>query len=202
LAAVWIRDPDAHLVEFMQGGWDADRKSVQGIRNVYRSHFGITMEHYQQALRFYRDLLGFDISAGFPPMVAAGQYMSAETFASVVGVPPQAHMAGVAGHCAGARCEMFEFKDAPRVEFRPRLQDPGAAYLSLWVSDLDALLGKVKANGTEVITSGGVPITLNAREFTLVGGYDTNAPLPVHRSRQIMIRDPCGFPVLLKQRID
>jgi hypothetical protein len=97
---------------------------------------------------------------------------------------------------------MFEFKDAPRVEFHPRLQDPGAAYLSMWVSDLEALLAKARASGAEIVTSGGVPVTLESTELTLEGGYDTNPPQQVHSSRQIMIRDPCGFPVLLKQRVN
>lgn len=46
MAAVWFRDPDGHLIELMQGGWDSQRKSLSGVRNVYRSHFGVTLEHY------------------------------------------------------------------------------------------------------------------------------------------------------------
>lgn len=202
MAAVWVRDPDGHLLEVMQGGWDPERKSLRGIRNVYRSHFGVTQSDYHQALAFYRDLLGFDITAGFPPMTGAGEYMSAKGLAKMLGVPPEAMMTGVAGHCAGARCEMFEFKDAPRTAFHPRLQDPGAAYLSVWVNDLDAAVAKARAAGLEIVTSDAAGVHVDVKELTLITGQGTGPPERVHSSRQVMIRDPSGFPVLLMQRLD
>jgi catechol 2,3-dioxygenase-like lactoylglutathione lyase family enzyme len=201
MAAVWVRDPDGHLIELMQGGWDNERKSLIGIQNVYRSHFGMTETNYQQALSFYKDLLGFDLSAGFPPLVGAGEYMSAKRLAAMVGVPEQAFMTGVAGHCAGARCEMFEFKDAPRVDFHPRLQDPGAAYLAVWVANLEELIGLATQSGAEIVTPGGQPVSVNVDPPTLIAGQGTSGPLLAHSSRQIMIRDPSGFPVLLMQRM-
>jgi catechol 2,3-dioxygenase-like lactoylglutathione lyase family enzyme len=202
MSAVWVRDPDGHLMEVMQGGWDTDKKMLRGIDNVYRAHFGMTMQTYQQAIAFYQDLLGFDVTAGFPPMVAAGQYMSAGPLAGMLGIPPVANMTGVAGHCAGARCEMFEFKDAPRTPFVPRLQDPGAAYLTMWVSDLASLLASARAQHLAVVTIGAEPVHVTPPPHTLVPGQGTNPPLEVHDSLQILIRDPAGFPVLLMQRID
>jgi catechol 2,3-dioxygenase-like lactoylglutathione lyase family enzyme len=200
MAAVWIRDPDGHLIELMQGGWDNERKSLVGIRNVYRSHFGMTEADYHQALSFYRDYLGFDITAGFPPMVGPGEYMSAKRLAPAVGIPEQAMMAGVAGHCAGARCEMFEFKDAPRTEFRPRLQDAGAAYLAVWVKDVDDLIASARQAGFAFVTPNGKAVEVPMGDGRLLAGEGTNGPSSVHASRQVMIRDPSGFPVLLMQR--
>jgi catechol 2,3-dioxygenase-like lactoylglutathione lyase family enzyme len=202
MSAVWVRDPDGHLMEVMQGGWDTDKKMLRGIDNVYRAHFGMTMQTYQQALAFYHDLLGFDITAGFPPMVSAGQYMSAAPLAGMLGIPAEAHMTGVAGHCAGARCEMFEFKDAPRTPFVPRLQDPGAAYLSVWVSDLAGLLASARSQQLAIVTTGDQPVHVKAALHTLIPGQGTEPPVEVHDSAQIMIRDPSGFPLLLMQRVD
>jgi catechol 2,3-dioxygenase-like lactoylglutathione lyase family enzyme len=191
--AGWIRDPDGTMIETMQGGWDPEKKSMNGVRNAFRGHFGITMENYQQALSFYRDLLGFNIQAGFENVstvglgvfpkthTAAGEYRHAGPgMEAGLGVPADANWTAVEGYCAGARCEMFEFKDAPRTPFRPRPQDPGAGYLSIWVSDLDGLLLKMKAASIEVVTEGGTPIRMKG-------------------SRQILVRDPGGFLVLLMQ---
>jgi catechol 2,3-dioxygenase-like lactoylglutathione lyase family enzyme len=191
--AGWIRDPDGTMIETMQGGWDPEKKSMNGVRNAFRGHFGITMETYQQALSFYRDLLGFNIQAGFENVSTVGLGVFPKTHSGPgeyrhagpgmeagLGVPAGANWTAVEGYCAGARCEMFEFKDAPRTPFRPRPQDPGAGYLSVWVSDLDSLLAKMKTAGIEVVTEGGNPVQMKG-------------------SRQILVRDPGGFLVLLMQ---
>ena len=128
--------------------------------------------------------------------------MPAGPLAGMLGIPAEANMTGVAGHCAGARCEMFEFKDAPRTAFVPQLQDPGAAYLSMWVSDLEALLREVRSQNLAVVTTGGRPVHVRTAPHTLIPGQGTSPPLEVHNSIQILIRDPSGFPVLLMQRVD
>jgi hypothetical protein len=99
---------------------------------------------------------------------------------------------------------MFEFKDAPRTPFRPRAQDPGAVFLSVWVSDLDALLVRMKAAGIEIVTRGGLPVTVShAGRFDVVSGAGpTGGPTRVDTSRQILVRDPGGFLVLLMQRVN
>ena len=201
MAAVWVRDPDGHILEIMNAGWDIDRKSLFGVSGAYRAHFGVTMERHEQALSFYRDRLGFDLNDGFPPMVKAGDYMPAGPMAGFVGVPPQAQMTGVQGHCASTRCEMFEFKDAPRTPFRPAMQDPGAACLSIWVSDIDGLLSQLKADGAEVLTQGGAPVTVTSPQEA--GWVPQGQRPPVHTvaSREVLIRDPSGFPVLLMEPV-
>jgi catechol 2,3-dioxygenase-like lactoylglutathione lyase family enzyme len=204
----WIRDPDGHMIEVMQGGWDPERKSLVGTKNLYRSHFGVTMENHLDALAFYRDILGFDLTDGFPPMVDAGTFASAKGIAGAVGVPPEANWTGVSGHCAYARCEMFEFKDAPRTAFRPRMQDPGGAYLSMWVNDLDGLLAKMKASmKLEILTPGGAPVLVTEqRGLTMIQGDidprdNASPPVRVTTSREVLLRDPGGFLIWLKQRV-
>jgi catechol 2,3-dioxygenase-like lactoylglutathione lyase family enzyme len=201
LNATWIRDPDGMIIEVMHGGWDGPLKSFPSVRNAYRAHFGVTMEQYTQALTFYRDLLGFALTPGFGGG-AAGEYRPAGGLSRMLGVPAEANWTGVEGHCANAHCEMFEFKDAPRTPFRPRAQDPGAVYLSVWVSDLDALLNRMKAAGIDIVTRGGAPVTVShaGRVDVVSGAGPTGGPTRVNTSRQILVRDPGGFLVLLMQR--
>ncbi len=200
LAFAWIRDPDGQMIEVMRGGWDSDRKALASVRNLYRAHFGVTMEAYGQALAFYRDLLGFDLNGSMGPG-PIGEYRPAGAgMARMLGVPAMANMTGVGGHCAGARCEMFEFKDAPRTPFTPRPQDPGAAMLSVWVSDLDALLVKMHAAGITVVTPGGAVEVSHAGRQDIAGPPNAlEAPQRVHASRQVLVHDPGGFPVLLME---
>ena len=202
LSGAWVRDPDGHLLELMQGGWDADRKSLVGVTGAYRGHFGMTMWSHLQALAFYRDLLGFDLQDGFPPMVGPGQYMQAGPILSaMLGVPAQAEFAGVHGHCASAHCEMFDFKNAPRTEFDPPLQDPGASYLSVWVSNLDRLLPRLKAAQIAIVTTGGVPVLVNLPTPTWVLQAGELPPIKITQSRELLVRDPSGFPILLMQPV-
>lgn len=199
-ALAWIRDPDGQMIEVMRGGWDSDRKPLASVRNLYRAHFGITLENYRQALAFYRDLLGFELDMPMGP--AIGEYRPAgDNMARLLGVPATANFTGVGGHCAGARCEMFEFKDAPRTAFAPRPQDAGAAMLSLWVSDLDALLTRMRDAGIVVSTPGGRPVDVkHVNGEVVTSGNPQGAPVRATASRQILVRDPAGFPVLLMQR--
>ena len=203
LDVAWIRDPDGQIVELMHGGWDSDRKAFHNVRNAYRAHFGVTMENYRQALSFYRDLLGFDLDS---PMVggAIGDYRVAGGMSRMLGVPAEANFTGIGGHCTSARCEMFEFKDAPRTPFTPRVQDPGAALLSVWVSDLDALLARAALAGVAIVTPGGRPVEVRHKNAVDVisGGGGTAGPLRVRTSRQVLVHDPGGFPVLLMQRVN
>jgi catechol 2,3-dioxygenase-like lactoylglutathione lyase family enzyme len=202
LNVAWIRDPGGVILEVMHGGWDGRLKAFASVRNAYRAHFGVTLENYQQALAFYRDLLGFDLSLPVGG-AAIGEYRLAGGMSRMLGVPAEANWTGVGGHCANARCEMFEFKDAPRTPFHPRVQDPGATYLSVWVSDLDALLAKMRAANITIATPGGAPVIVNhgSRFDIVMGGGATAGPERVHVSRQVLVHDPGGFPVLLMQRV-
>jgi predicted enzyme related to lactoylglutathione lyase len=80
-----------------------------------------------------------------------------------------------------ARIEFYEFKDIGRTPFRLRIPDPGSPALSLRVSDVDALLKRVKAAGMKVISSGGEPVNLGM-------------------SRNVFVEDPNGVAVELIQR--
>jgi hypothetical protein len=58
------------------------------------------------------------------------------------------------------RFEMIELKGGSPMPVKPRLQDPGATRLQLRVKDLDAAIAGLKAAGSTVVSTGGVPATL------------------------------------------
>ena len=52
-------------------------------------------------------------------------------------------------------------KGVAAAPIHPRLQDPGAARFQLRLRDLDATIRKLKAAGSSVVSTDGVPATLN-----------------------------------------
>jgi catechol 2,3-dioxygenase-like lactoylglutathione lyase family enzyme len=75
---------------------------------------------------------------------------------------------------------LLEFTGIERKPVQPRLQDPGATFLSLDVRNLDALLAKAKIEGATVVSEGGTRVLDDG-------------------SRAILLRDPDGFYLLLRQ---
>jgi catechol 2,3-dioxygenase-like lactoylglutathione lyase family enzyme len=137
----------------------------------------------QQALAFYRDLLGFDIHAGFPPLVGPGEHPVVPSFlAALLGITPGSTWAAATGNCTPVtRCEYFEYDDPARKVFNPPIQDPGAPFESVGTTDLDGLLARIRAAGLPVVTPGGRPVR-------------------VHGTRAVLVRDPSGFLIRLEQR--
>jgi len=76
--------------------------------------------------------------------------------------------------------EMIEFHDSDRRAVRPRFQDPGAVTLVLLVRDVDAMLARLTAAGVKVTTPGGKPVATEG-------------------ARSVLIEDPDGRPVELRQ---
>jgi catechol 2,3-dioxygenase-like lactoylglutathione lyase family enzyme len=81
----------------------------------------------------------------------------------------------------GFSLEPIEFDAIERRPVRPKIQDPGAISLVLYVRDVDALLAKATAAGVPVLTPGGKPVRR--------GG----------QTRAVLIEDPDGRPVELRQ---
>ncbi len=78
-----------------------------------------------------------------------------------------------------------EIVEVKGVEGRPaerRIQDPGAAMLTVVVRDVDATLARLKALGAPVVTRGGVPLTITSPDLRIV-----------------VVQDPAGHFVELAQ---
>jgi catechol 2,3-dioxygenase-like lactoylglutathione lyase family enzyme len=81
----------------------------------------------------------------------------------------------------GFTLEPIEFAAIDRRPVRPRIQDPGAITLVVYVRDVDALLAKATQAGVPVLTPGGRPVAL------------------ARKARAVLLEDPDGRPVELRQ---
>ena len=127
-------------------------------------------------LKFYRDLLGFDLTG-------AMKFASDNARMDLVGAPASTQYRQMAGTIPGtnARIEFTEFKGVERTPFHLRVPDPGCPALILRVTDLDGLLKRLKAAGVKVVSAGGVPAQFSPT------------------IRNIFVEDPDGFKVELYQ---
>jgi catechol 2,3-dioxygenase-like lactoylglutathione lyase family enzyme len=140
--------------------------------------FSPIVANLQKTLAFYA-LLGFD--------VPEGTARSPQPFS----VNPRLHsMLGTNGanerHVnaripGGFALEPIEFAAIDRRPARPRIQDPGAITLGVYVRDVDALLSRVMEAGVPVLTPGGKPVALT------------------RKTRAVLLEDPDGRPVELRQ---
>jgi len=76
--------------------------------------------------------------------------------------------------------ELSEFFDIARSDRAPNPWDPGASTLIFSVRDLDAVVGRLKARGAILVTPGGAPVT-------------------TPRGRAVLVRDPDGCVIEVRQ---
>jgi catechol 2,3-dioxygenase-like lactoylglutathione lyase family enzyme len=149
---VIVSDPDGHFVELLQPS-PLPATTAPADSNVIGARVRFTVADTEQTMRVYRDLLQFQPQSGelaTAPLLDLMGLKGAKlrlTSAQVPGSPLQLEFVEVKG-VAGAR-------------IRPRLQDPGATRFQLRLRDLDATIGKLKAAGSSVVSTGGTPATLN-----------------------------------------
>jgi catechol 2,3-dioxygenase-like lactoylglutathione lyase family enzyme len=139
--------------------------------------FSPIVANLQKTLSFYA-LMGF--------IVPEGTASKAQPFS----VNPRLHsMMGTNGanerHVnarvpGGFTLEPIELAGIDRRPARPRFQDPGAITLVVYVRDVDALLAKATQAGVPVLTPGGKPVAIAS-------------------GRAVLIEDPDGRPVELRQ---
>jgi catechol 2,3-dioxygenase-like lactoylglutathione lyase family enzyme len=166
---VLFRDPDGYMVAV-----EAACSGAGG--NVLDAEMAIVVGDLPASLKFYRDLLGFDLSGNLDFIrdrdvddITGGR--GDVTFRAVSGVVPGTK----------ARIGLVEFHGVPRTPFHPRIPDPGCPAIALRVTDLDGLLARLKAAGVKVVSAGGVPAQFSAT------------------IRNIFVEDPDGFKIELYQ---
>jgi hypothetical protein len=113
----------------------------------------MTVADTDKTMRVYRDVLQFQ------PQVGAFGTIPLLDLMGLKGSQLRLTNAQVPG--SPLRLEFIEIKGVDRMPSRPRLQDPGATRLQLRLRDLDAAIGKLKTAGSAVVSTGGVPATLN-----------------------------------------
>ncbi|MEU5041798.1 VOC family protein [Streptomyces griseorubiginosus] len=161
----WVRDPDGMPVEVVQRSGPDDWFTVDppvvtdgpGMRYVIRGQIDFVAKSDTASLRFYRDLLGFDIDPGFSWLVGPYEHpVMADFLADMFGITHGSTWAAATGNCAPeVRCEFFEYDDPARTDFRPARTDPGAPSYEISTTDLPRLVARLKAAGVTIVTPHG-----------------------------------------------
>jgi catechol 2,3-dioxygenase-like lactoylglutathione lyase family enzyme len=147
--ALMVRDPDGYIVEMIQIPAPADAPAG----NVFAAGMGLTVKDMVETQKFYNDMLGFDLK-GKPDFTANPAILD------LVGAPAGTENREWTSVIPGtdSRVFFYEYRGLPRTPFHLRVQDPGAPALVLRVTDLDAMLKRLRALGTPVVSAGGEPV--------------------------------------------
>jgi len=150
LHAVFVQDPDGFVVEMLDVvNPPADAPPGHVIAGA---SFEATVRDTAQTVKFYNELLGFDLKAG-------AAFNDNQQMASTAGAPGASFRQSTARIPGTAvPFTLIEFKNIQRKELSGRTQDPGTTVVQLVVRDVAALTAKLKAAGVPIVTSGGAPV--------------------------------------------
>ena len=153
LHAVFVQDPDGFVVEMLDVAnppADAPPGSV-----IAGASFEATVRDSGQAVKFYNDLLGFDVKMG-------AAFNDNQQMASTAGAPGASFRQSTA-RIPGTTVPftLIEFRNIQRKTLSGRTQDPGTTVLQLIVKDVDALTKKLKAAGVPIVSTGGAPVQVS-----------------------------------------
>jgi catechol 2,3-dioxygenase-like lactoylglutathione lyase family enzyme len=144
-------------------------------------HISPVVSDLDRSLRFYRDLLGLEVTTATP--VAWDDNRALRELHGL----PDVRLRYFSARVPGARCglEPVEFDTRDRSARTWRMQDPGAVTLILLVRDIDSAFATLKAANVPVVTTGGAPVF----------------PSQKSKSRAVIVRDPDGQFVELAQLV-
>jgi len=114
------------------------RDSGAPVRVLSTGHTGITVSDLDRSIRFYRDLLGCEVSA---PVRAEGPFFEAVT--GVPGCQIDVAFARVAGHVIELLC----YRNPPSKASTLRACDPGFMHVCLKVADLGRVVNVIRSSG-------------------------------------------------------
>lgn len=187
-STVWVYDPDGYMVELVQRSGPSDYFTVSppnitdgpGMEYVIRGQLDLTLSNATQAITFYRDILGQNISRGFEPLIGPG-YDALGFVGTIFNMSADTQWAAVTGNCdPETRCEYYEYDAPDRVSIVYPAQYSGVGITSYNVKGLDGIVDKVRASGLTIVTEGGVPVRVDGK-------------------RSILVRDPSGYLVRLDE---
>jgi catechol 2,3-dioxygenase-like lactoylglutathione lyase family enzyme len=144
---IMFRDPDGYIVVAVQAAASAD---APASGNVIGAIMALTVEDMDAAMKFWRDMLGFDLTGD-------RTFSTDPAVLDLMGVPKGASFRTVFGVVPGskARISMIEFKGLPRKPFSLRVPDPGSSGMAIRVAGIVDLLARMKANGVRVVSQNG-----------------------------------------------
>jgi catechol 2,3-dioxygenase-like lactoylglutathione lyase family enzyme len=162
-------------------------------------HLGREIGDVEDISHFYHDLVGLEIRGtrdqprpfsqhyGLQQFVDIGQNVPNpyDSMSRVVLLP----IPGTAAAAGGPEMtiEAIEIRGIKSEPFHIPLRQPGASYLTLFVTDVDKTLDLLTAERYEVMTVGGKPIEI------------PSWPGLTGKIRAVFVRDPDGYPVELVQ---
>ena len=142
------------------------RDSGAPVRVLSTGHTGITVSDLDRSIRFYRDLLGCEVSA---PVRAEGPFFEAVT--GVPGCQIDVAFARVSGHVIELLC----YRNPPSKASTLRACDPGFMHVCLKVADLGRVVNVIRSSG-----------------FEPVGPVQKAEGGPVNGLKVVYVRDPDG----------
>jgi catechol 2,3-dioxygenase-like lactoylglutathione lyase family enzyme len=171
-----VRDPDGYILTLSQPA-AAPGADVPADSGIVGGTMGLTVGDMEKTQKFYRDLLGFDLTGSM-------KYVNNPAISDMAGAPKDAQYREQVGPIPGTknRIEFHEWKGVERKAFRLRVADPGCPAIALRVADLDGLLARMKREGVKIVSQGGVPAAFGAN------------------IRNIFVEDPDGFKIELYQQ--
>jgi len=134
------------------------------VRNT--GHTGITVSDLDRSIRFYRDLLGCEVSA---PVRAEGPFFEAVT--GVPGCRIDVAFARLPGHVIELLC----YRDPPSRPSTLKACDPGFMHVCLKVDDLEQVVQQVRGAG-----------------FMALGTVQRAEGGPADGLKVVYVRDPDG----------
>jgi catechol 2,3-dioxygenase-like lactoylglutathione lyase family enzyme len=173
--SVLVRDPDGYLVQAIEvpvSEATASGTVQPGIA------LGLAVADMDKAVKFYRDLLGFQLSG-------SESFSNDKERLALVNAPKGAKVRMMTGNFPGStgRIELYEYKGVAGKPFHLRMPDPGAPSMTLRVVDLDTLLPTLKAFGTNFESANGEPVQFGPT------------------TRSIFVEDPNGLNIELANTV-
>jgi glyoxylase I family protein len=150
LHAVFVQDPDGFVVEMLDDpNPPADAPPGPVIAGAA---FEASVRNSDESVKFYHDLLGFDLKLG-------ATFNDNPEMAATAGAPGASFKQST-GRIPGTAVPftLIEFENIEHKRLSGRTQDPGTTVLQLIVHDVAALTAKLKAAGVPIVTTGGEPV--------------------------------------------
>jgi lactoylglutathione lyase len=112
-------------------------------------HTGIQVADLERSLRFYRDVLGFELIFHWNPQ--------AEYIRTIVGYPDaDIHAAVLRMPSSEVFLEILEYRNVEKAPVDTRTANPGTAHLAFFTDDCDALYAQLTAKGLPSVSE---PVT-------------------------------------------
>lgn len=108
-------------------------------------HTGIQVADLERSVRFYRDILGFELVFQWNPQ--------AEYIRTIVGYPEaDIHAAVLRMPGAEVFLEILEYRNVEKAPVDTRTANPGTAHMAFFTDDCDALYAELTAKGVDSVS--------------------------------------------------